>query len=162
MRDLALIDALPAADGSQLTPTTRAALDAACNALPFSSGDGIAGPMEMYEGGLIGVVFSLLSDQRGTLAPALCALLVTAFQEHGYDVPPDASDADLLAVIDAVTASDPWHGPAYLKCTAYGIALALQANQPEVALTLADGPEGAGIGWDLMRQTLGAGDRGLS
>ena len=161
MRDLAPIDRLPAADGSQLRPVTRAALDAACNALPFSSDDGISGPMDMYEGGLISVVFSLISDQRGTLAPELCALLVTAFQEHGYDVPPGASDANLLSMIDAVTASDPWHGPAYLKRTAYGIALALRANQLEVALTLADGPEGAGIGWDLMRQTLGAGDRGL-
>jgi len=137
------IDALPAGV-SKLTPATRAALE------PLLKGNLI--PFE--EGGLNGAAAHILMNPEGITAPARKALL-QAFKEQGFDAPAGANDGDLLAAMDAVTEASAYSETADNR-TSYGISLALKANRPEVASTLADSPEGAGIGWVIMRQSLGA------
>jgi hypothetical protein len=142
---LAHIDALPAADGSLLAEATRDALD------PFIPMTG----MELEEATITGVALALLWQGQATISPEHKALLLTAYAEHGYDAPEGATDADLLAIMDAITAAPPY-SVAMDKRIAYGVMLALQADRPEVAMTLADTPDGAGIGWSITRQDLGA------
>lgn len=140
---LAHINALPAPDGARLDDVTRAAL------APMVLATGMA----LDEAGINGVALEALMAGAGTLSPERRELLLAAYAQHGYDAPDGATSADLLAMMDAVAASD-LGSPAADNRTAYGIALALKAGQPEVATTLADGPDG-GIGWALTRAALG-------
>lgn len=44
--------------------------------------------------------------------------------------------------------------PAQAQAQAYGVAAALKHNDLMTALVIADGPEGAGAGWDFTREEL--------
>lgn len=142
---LAHIDALPAADGSLLDDTTRAEIT------PYAEETG----MGLEECGVTGAALALLWDGQGTVKPEYKALLLRCYDQHGYDAPEGATDADLLAIMDAVTEAERY-SPQMDNRISYGVALALRADRPEVATTLADTPDGAGIGWSITRQDLGA------
>ena len=111
--------------------------------------------MSLADAGLNGIALSmLLFDSEGRpLTPAHTALLLRAFAQHGIAPPTGATNADLRAMMDAIT-EVPYSGTAYESRIAYGIALALRANRPEVALVIADSPDGNGIVWEITRQDL--------
>jgi len=140
---LAHMDALPVADGSLLDAETRSEL------IPYA--EEIF--MSLADAGLSGIALSMLFDSEGRpLTPDHTALLLRAFAQHGIAPPTGATNADLRAMMDAI-AEVPRSGTAYDSRIAYGIALALRANRPDVALAIADGPVRAGA-WLITRQDL--------
>ncbi|HEX9439571.1 MAG TPA: hypothetical protein VF909_07815 [Roseiflexaceae bacterium] len=147
--DYTTIDRLPRAELQRLHPATLASLDAL---LAPSTARATAGS---YDGGLWGALFGLFwscdfSDPKVPIARQ-------ALAELGF-VPPagELGKADVLAAIDAITECRPWHSQAFENRLLYAAALAFAADEPYAASTILDGPDGAGIGWDLTRQELGA------
>jgi hypothetical protein len=102
---------------------------------------------------LNGAAFSVLS-QHGARAPQEeVDTLIQAYKETGFAPPAGASNAELLGLMDHF-ANVREGSAAESNLAAYGIAAALKAGNQGAALTFADGPTGAGIGWDLTRQEL--------
>jgi hypothetical protein len=101
---------------------------------------------------LNGAAFHVLSQQAARATPEEVDTLIQAYKESGFD-PPAASTTDLLGLMDHFNGlregSD-----AEANLASYSIAAALKSGDQGVALTFADGPTGAGIGWDLTRQEL--------
>ena len=74
---------------------------------------------------------------------------------NGEVTPPSESYTALLALMDHFEGVE-FGSKAEANLTAYSIAAALKGGDQGATLNFADGREGAGIGWDLTRQGLGA------
>ena len=145
----AKIDAQPIAEGQALSPGTNANLNDIMQTNDWHTG------MHASFGGLNGVAFSMLSEGRAQMPQEHVDTLITAYKDAGFDPPAGATPTDLLHYMDSYEGV-PFGSQAEANRTSYGIAYALKAGNQGVALTLSDGREGAGIGWDLTRQELGA------
>ena len=120
---------LPALDLSKLSAVTRAAIDARFDA----DGDASAAALDAL-GGLQSVLFELVNlalRSGGPIGQGMAELLRAALRES------DEAQAD-----------------AHARQILMGAAVALAAGDPYAAQTFLDGPEGAGIGWDLTRQEV--------
>ncbi|NNJ12083.1 hypothetical protein EKD04_017270 [Chloroflexales bacterium ZM16-3] len=92
----------------------------------------------------------------GNVTPERVALAEAVLAECGVAVPPTVT---IQSVLDAMGAMWPLYQPteaAYYERQAFAAAVALKAGQPDAALTILDGPEGAGIGWALTEEDLKA------
>jgi len=150
---LATIDAQPTVKDAIFSKATNDALDVIAAAGGVKGGwqNGLQASHE----GLNGIAFNILSDGRGAAPKAHVDLLVKAYKEAGFDPPAGATDKDLLRYMDTYEGV-PFGGNAEANRTSYGIAYALKAGNQGVAQTLSDGRQGAGIGWDMQREELGA------
>ncbi len=147
---LATIDKqTPTGNGGALHPATHANLNDIMQTSDWRTG------MHASYDGVNGVAFSMLSEGRGQMPKGHVDTLITAYKEAGFDPPAHATNADLLAFTNSFEGV-PFGGAAEANRTSYGIAYALKAGNQGVALNFADGRQGAGIGWDLTRQELGA------
>jgi len=78
--------------------------------------------------------------------------MLAAYAEAGI-YPPDTMDAaKLLQIFDSTNTA--FFAGGAEQAQAYGVASALKHNDLMTALTIADGPEGAGVGWDYTRDEL--------
>jgi hypothetical protein len=139
------VEALGTPRGLKLTHETREQLSEELRI-------GTIKTMGFPQDGLNDALFRLLGF-GGPPADDACALALQALTEEGFAPSGPPSAVDVLHAMDAVWAS-PWHTDAHRARVAYGAAVALTAGRPDVALTLLDGPEGAGVGWDEIRDGL--------
>jgi len=146
---LAKIDAQPLADDTPLSPGSNGQLNDIMGANDWRD------TMYASYDGLNGAAFSMLSEGRGQMPEEHVQTLITAYKEAGFDPPAGATNTELLHYMDSFNGVE-FGSQAEANRTSYGIAYALKAGNQNVALTLADGRAGAGIGWDLQRQELGA------
>jgi hypothetical protein len=113
-----------------------------------------------HDGGLPNALFELLTiDLRGggQISKASADLALAALTESGYIAPEGSTDADILRHLEltgstfsrSAAEADQHQRDLLLAC-----AVALRAGDPYAAQTFLDGPEGAGIGWDLCRQAV--------
>ena len=149
----AKIDAQPEAKAATFSAETNATFDA-ISATMGVKGGWLEGMHASFDG-VNGMAFSILSQGRAQAPKAHVDALIKAYKEAGFDPPAGATQTDLLHYMDAYKGGA-FGGNAEANRNSYGIAYALKAGNQGVALTLADGREGAGIGWDLTRQELGA------
>jgi len=159
----AQITKLPKPDLAKVTPATLAKLKNAFQDLEPDEAvpaNVVQQAADFYRSGVNGVAFSLLSKvaQRGPTDPSserhalLRDSMLAAYAEAGI-YPPDKMDAaQLLQIFDATNTAF-FNGGAE-QAQAYGVASALKHNDLLTALTIADGPEGAGVGWEYTREEL--------
>jgi len=79
-------------------------------------------------------------------------LITKALDEAGYQAPDNASLHDVLDMMSRVEKIRDYAQRE--KRQLYGAAVAMKAGDADAAFTFLDGPEGAGIGWDLQRNDL--------
>ena len=113
-----------------------------------------------HQGGLPNVLFALLSiDLRGggRISQASSDLALTVLRESGYIPPDNASDADIVRLLDETgrtfsrsAAQADQHSRELLQAC----AVALKAGDAYAGLTFLDGPEGAGLGWEMTREAI--------
>lgn len=143
-------------DDTRLSDATNAELDALSARLPYAPQEpGWRSGMQASFDGLNGLAFEVLSQGHASLSAQDAGVLLRAYRELGVSVDGMAGRADLLALLDAFDGLE-LGGDDERKLTTYGIAFAIAAGDPGTALTIADGRSGAGIGWDLTREELGA------
>jgi hypothetical protein len=146
---------LPALDLSKLSAVTRAAIDARFDA----DGDASAAALDAL-GGLQSVLFELVNlalRSGGPIGQGMAELLRAALRESGYSPAGPCADADILRMLELTGSSlprDEAQADAHARQILMGAAVALAAGDPYAAQTFLDGPEGAGIGWDLTRQEV--------
>jgi hypothetical protein len=138
---LTQVEALGTPRGEKLSPGTRQAL-------------GTIETMGFPWDGLNDTLFRLLAFCPQESRPAAFELALRALTEEGFAPTATPTTLDVLLALDAVRACHPWNTDTYRARAAYGAAVALAAGQPYVALTILDGPEGAGIGWGDARNDL--------
>ena len=113
-----------------------------------------------HQGGLPNVLFALLSiDLRGggRISQASSDLALTVLRESGYIPPDNASDADIVRLLDETGASfsrSAAEADAHARALLQAAAVAMRAGDAFAAMTFIDGPEGAGIGWQLTRDEV--------
>ena len=146
----------PALDISRLSEITLAVINARLD----GAGEGTAAAFD-HVGGLTNMIFELLAiDLRsgGTaISRASADLVLTALRESGYLPPDNASDADIVRLLDETGASfsrSAAEADAHARALLQAAAVAMRAGDPFAAMTFIDGPEGAGIGWQLTRDEV--------
>src|SRR6266566_4483576 len=93
--------------------------------------------------------FRLLYPILHTISRASADLVLTALRESGYLPPDNASDADIVRLLDETGASfsrSAAEADAHARALLQAAAVAMRAGDPFAAMTFIDGPEGAGIG----------------
>ena len=76
---------------------------------------------------------------------------------YGYLPPDNASDADIVRLLDETGVSfsrSAAEADAHARALLQAAAVALKAGDAYAAMTFVDGPEGAGIGWQLTRDEV--------
>jgi len=144
---IAAIAALVPADASTLRPATIAAIET-------ELGRPLLGLMgyEPGPGSLNEVAFRLIGVHSRDVTLSKLALLQQAYAEAGFVVPP-SNGKDLSDLMDAFEGVQ-FDSILEYNLTAYGIAMALQQMDMDVANVLADGRSGAGFMWDEIRANL--------
>jgi hypothetical protein len=146
----AQLAALPLPSVVEISAELAARLDSFCTT-------NFAGAAEFYGGNqdgadLVGGLFGLFYS--GDVGEPRVSAARDLLRHFGYEVA-KASISDVLAAMNAICATK-WHSEDYLRQTLYGTAVALAAGEPFAAITMLDGPEGAGVGRVLTVQDLEA------
>lgn len=158
---VAQIKALPKPDLAKVSPATLAKLKEAFQ--DFEPDEAVAADVvqqaaAFYRGGVNGVALSLLSQasKRGPTDPSSERMalvrdsLLAAYAEAGITPPATIDAKQMLQIYDASRSA--FFDNAAEQGQAYGVVSALKNNDLMTALTLADGPESAGVGWDYQRE----------
>jgi len=138
---LAAIDLLPCATLENVTVATHQLIEARLTNFPRTE----ALTYALAE-------ISIQRQCRVLADDAATAIMRVALSDAGYGPPDGVSRHDLLRLMDHVTETQDYD-LRDRRCL-FGAAVAAKLGDLDVAHNFLDGPDGAGIGWDLTRQEI--------